>query len=70
MRRFGKLGLGEEKRQEIVERVMRLGTCQGIVEIPADVRSVLSYQVISPQKSMSACKRRSRHSLTIRFRRP
>jgi ribonucleoside-diphosphate reductase alpha chain len=35
-----KLGLGEEKRQEIVERVMVLGTCQGISEIPEDVRNV------------------------------
>jgi ribonucleoside-diphosphate reductase alpha chain len=35
-----KLGLGEEKRQEIVERVMRLGTCQGIDEIPPDIRSI------------------------------
>jgi len=35
-----KLGLGEEKRQEIVESVMGLGTCQGINEIPQDVRSV------------------------------
>ncbi|MEW6030232.1 MAG: ribonucleotide reductase N-terminal alpha domain-containing protein [Chloroflexota bacterium] len=34
------LGLGEEKRQEIVEQVMREGTCQHIAEIPESVRSV------------------------------
>jgi ribonucleoside-diphosphate reductase alpha chain len=33
-----KLGLGEEKRQEIVEQVMREGTCQQITEIPQSVR--------------------------------
>ena len=33
-----KLGLGEEKRQEIVEQVMREGTCQHIDEIPQSVR--------------------------------
>ena len=33
-----KLGLGEEKRQEIVEQVMREGTCQQIKEIPQAVR--------------------------------
>ena len=33
-----KLGLGEEKRQEIVEQVMREGTCQHIQEIPQSVR--------------------------------
>jgi len=33
-----KLGLGEEKRQEIVEQVMREGTCQHILEIPQAVR--------------------------------
>jgi len=33
-----KIGLGEEKRQEIVEQVMREGTCQHITEIPQDVR--------------------------------
>jgi len=33
-----KLGLGEEKRQEIVEQVMREGTCQHITEIPQSVR--------------------------------
>lgn len=33
-------GLGEEKRQEIFEQVMREGTCQGIEEIPADIRNV------------------------------
>jgi ribonucleoside-diphosphate reductase alpha chain len=32
------LGLGEEKRQEIVEQVMREGTCQHIAEIPQAVR--------------------------------
>ncbi|HEY6072259.1 MAG TPA: adenosylcobalamin-dependent ribonucleoside-diphosphate reductase, partial [Anaerolineales bacterium] len=32
------LGLGEEKRQEVVERVMRDGTCQHIIEIPQAVR--------------------------------
>ncbi len=35
-----KLGLGEEKRQEIVERVMREGTCQLITEIPQSVRDI------------------------------
>lgn len=33
-----KLGLGEEKRQEIVEQVMSEGTCQHIREIPPAVR--------------------------------
>ncbi len=33
-----KLGLGEEKREEIVEQVMREGTCQHITEIPQAVR--------------------------------
>ncbi len=33
-----KLGLGEEKRQEIVEQVMREGTCQHIKELPQAVR--------------------------------
>ncbi len=33
-----KLGLGEEKRQEIVERVMSEGSCQNIKEIPQAVR--------------------------------
>lgn len=33
-----KLGLGEEKRQEIVEQVMSEGTCQHITEIPQAVR--------------------------------
>ena len=32
------LGLGEEKRQEIVEQVMREGTCQHIKELPQNVR--------------------------------
>ena len=35
-----KLGLGEEKRQEIVEQVMGDGTCQHINEIPQSVREV------------------------------
>ncbi len=35
-----KLGLGEEKRQEIVEQVMREGTCQHIKELPQSVRDV------------------------------
>jgi ribonucleoside-diphosphate reductase alpha chain len=34
------LGLGEEKREEIVEHVMRVGTCQGIDELPENLRSV------------------------------
>ncbi|MHB8777409.1 MAG: adenosylcobalamin-dependent ribonucleoside-diphosphate reductase [Anaerolineales bacterium] len=34
-----KLGLGEEKRQEIVEQVMNEGTCQNIAEIPQTVRN-------------------------------
>jgi ribonucleoside-diphosphate reductase alpha chain len=33
-----KLGLGEEKRQEVVDHVMRDGTCQHIAEIPQAVR--------------------------------
>ena len=33
-----KLGLGEEKRQEIVEQVMRQGTCQNIKDLPQSVR--------------------------------
>ena len=32
------LGLGEEKRQELVEQVMREGTCQHLSEIPQRVR--------------------------------
>ena len=32
------LGLGEEKRQEVVEQVMRDGSCQHITEIPESVR--------------------------------
>src|SRR5512134_282329 len=35
-----KLGLGEEKRQEIVEQVMRQGSCQEVKEIPQAVREV------------------------------
>ncbi len=34
------LGLGEEKRQEIVEQVMKEGTCQRIAELPQSVRRV------------------------------
>src|SRR6266545_1594475 len=33
-----KLGLGEEKRQEIVEQVMRDGTCQQVKDLPQAVR--------------------------------
>jgi ribonucleoside-diphosphate reductase alpha chain len=33
-----KLGLGEEKRQEIVEQVMSEGTCQHVAELPQAVR--------------------------------
>jgi ribonucleoside-diphosphate reductase alpha chain len=33
-----KLGLGEEKRQEIVEQVMDQGTCQHIAELPQNIR--------------------------------
>jgi ribonucleoside-diphosphate reductase alpha chain len=33
-----KLGLGEEKRQEVVEQIMRDGTCQLVAEIPQKVR--------------------------------
>jgi ribonucleoside-diphosphate reductase alpha chain len=33
-----KLGLGEEKRQEIVEQVMSEGTCQRVAELPQAVR--------------------------------
>ncbi len=35
-----KLGLGEEMRQEIIERVMRDGTCQAVQEISQSVRDV------------------------------
>lgn len=31
-------GLGEEKRQEIFETVMKYGTCQGIEELPENIR--------------------------------
>ena len=34
-----KLGLGEEKRQEIVEQVMREGTCQHIHDLPPHIRN-------------------------------
>lgn len=34
------LGLGEEKRQEIIDQVMRDGTCQHIPELPDAVRNV------------------------------
>ncbi|MBI2333671.1 MAG: hypothetical protein HYU84_16220, partial [Chloroflexi bacterium] len=33
-----KLGLGEEKRQEIVEQVMSAGTCQHVPELPQNIR--------------------------------
>lgn len=33
-------GLGEEKRQEIIEEVMRNGSCQDIAELPEDIRRV------------------------------
>jgi ribonucleoside-diphosphate reductase alpha chain len=33
-----KLGLGEEKRQEVVEQVMSQGTCQHIAELPQGIR--------------------------------
>jgi ribonucleoside-diphosphate reductase alpha chain len=33
-----KLGLGEEKRQEIVEQVMTQGTCQHVAELPQSIR--------------------------------
>ncbi|CAG0964183.1 ribonucleoside-diphosphate reductase alpha chain [Anaerolineales bacterium] len=33
-----KLGLGEEKRQEIVEQVMSQGTCQHVAELPQNIR--------------------------------
>lgn len=33
-----KLGLGEEKRQEIVEQVMNQGTCRHIAELPQNIR--------------------------------
>jgi ribonucleoside-diphosphate reductase alpha chain len=35
-----KLGLGEEKRQEIVEQVMNEGTCQNIAELPQHIRDM------------------------------
>jgi ribonucleoside-diphosphate reductase alpha chain len=38
-----KLGLGEDKRQEIVERVMNDGTCQHITEIPQAVRDTFVF---------------------------
>ncbi len=31
-------GLGKEKREEVIAQVMREGTCQGIDEIPEDIR--------------------------------
>ncbi len=31
-------GLGEEKRQELIEQVMREGSCQGIADVPEDIR--------------------------------
>jgi len=46
-----KIGLGEEKRQEIVEQVMREGTCQHIMEIPQAVRDtfVVSADIIAEE---------------------
>jgi ribonucleoside-diphosphate reductase alpha chain len=38
MRPSRNFGLGEEKRQEIVEQVMREGTCQHIAELPQHIR--------------------------------
>ncbi len=35
-----KLGLGEEKRQEIVDRVMQEGTCRVVNELPQAVRDI------------------------------
>ncbi len=35
-----KIGLGEEKRQELVEKVMRQGSCQQVRDIPQSVRDV------------------------------
>jgi ribonucleoside-diphosphate reductase alpha chain len=35
-----KLGLGEEKRQEIVDEIMRQGTCQSIADLPEAIRKV------------------------------
>lgn len=35
-----KVGLGEEKRQELVEQVMRQGSCQSVKDIPQAVRDV------------------------------
>jgi ribonucleoside-diphosphate reductase alpha chain len=34
------LGLGEEKRQEIVDQVIRSGSCQDVQEIPSSIRDV------------------------------
>jgi len=31
-------GLGEEKREEVIEQVMREGSCQGISEVPESIR--------------------------------
>jgi len=36
------LGLGEEKRQEIVEQVMRDGTCQHILDLPRRIRDTFA----------------------------
>ena len=34
-----KAGLGEEKRQEVIEQVMREGSCQRVDDVPADIRN-------------------------------
>jgi ribonucleoside-diphosphate reductase alpha chain len=39
-RALRELGLGEEKRQELVDRVMEQGSCQDIDEIPDHVRDI------------------------------
>ncbi|HSV86795.1 MAG TPA: adenosylcobalamin-dependent ribonucleoside-diphosphate reductase, partial [Levilinea sp.] len=33
-------GIGSELHQEIIEQVMREGTCQGVLEVPAEMREV------------------------------
>lgn len=37
-----KAGLGEEKRQEIIEQVMRDGTCRGISDVPQRIRDTFA----------------------------
>ncbi len=32
-------GLGEEKRQEVIEEIMREGTCQGVAAVPEDIQN-------------------------------